>query len=89
MESQAETAVLVSEGPWENNRGGCAQEAHFNPGPEEGHQLFLFSLYAVPHAPHYSLPDPEQWLSEVISSSKDRLRIFQSLTRLIQPLFDP
>lgn len=81
--------MLVSEGPWEKNRGGCAQEAHFNPRPEEGHQLFLFSLYIVPHAPHYSLPDPEQWLSEVISGSKDRLRMFQSLTRLIQPLVDP
>lgn len=41
------------------------------------------------HADHYSLPDPEQWLSEVISASMDSIRMFQSLTHLIQPLFDP
>lgn len=47
---------------------------------------FFCSLFTL--CPPDSFPDPEQWLSEVISGSKDESCLLESLTLLMQPLLD-
>lgn len=55
------SALLVSQGPWEVSKGGCVQEALFNPHPQERMQTFLGShhIYLAPlHSPSLHLLCP-------------------------------
>lgn len=43
------STLLVSQGPWEGNKGGCAQEAVFNLHPQERMQTFFLFFFVSHH----------------------------------------